>query len=189
MDVSTSVCDDPKFRRLQRENPELVAASFVAYMATMAESWKAGRRVSVDDAWPAFLAFDQAVCDALTRVGLLDRRGLVNSKAWRSWFEPARERRGKARDRWTRYNAKRDADTTPPPRGSDVDTATSVPLLPSAPSEPSAPSVPSAARTRGNGGALTSEERRRERQRLGEEYHAGRITEIEYERRYRELSA
>jgi hypothetical protein len=145
MDVSTSVCDDPKFRRLFRDAPELVAPAFAAYLATMAESWKAGRRVSVDDAWPAFLPFDQAVVDALIRVALLDRRGLLSPKGWRSWYEPARERREKSRDRWTRYNAKRDADTTLPPRGNGADTATSVPSVrPFLPSEPSVrPSAPS----------------------------------------------
>jgi hypothetical protein len=136
MDVSTSVCDDPKFRRLHRENPELVAIGFTAYIATMAESWRTGRRVSIDVAWPAFLTFDKAVVDALIRVGLLDRRGLLSSKAWRSWFDPARKRRDQSRDRWARYNAKRDADTTPPPRGSDVSTATSDPSVPSVRSVP-----------------------------------------------------
>jgi hypothetical protein len=145
MDVSTSICDDPKFRRLQRENPELVAPAFAAYVAVMAESWKSGKRVPVEDAWPGFLPFDQAACDALRRVALVDARGLVSTKAWRGWFEPARERRSKSRDRWARYNAKRDADTTPPPRGNDADTATSVrSFRPSVPSGPTGPSVPSA---------------------------------------------
>ena len=145
MDVSTSVCDDPKFRRLFREAPDLVAPGFAAYLATMAESWKAGRRVTVDDAWPAFQPYDQAVCDALIRVGLLDRRGLLSPKAWRSWYEPARKRRDQSRERWARYNAKRDADTTLPPRGNGADTATSVrSFRPSVPSEPSvSPSAPS----------------------------------------------
>lgn len=140
MDVSTSICDEPKFRRLQRENPELLAAGFTAYLSVMAESWKAGRRVNIEDAWPSFLPFDRATADALIRVGLLDRRGLLSPKGWRGWFEPARERRDKARDRWARYNAKRDADTTPPPRGNDVATATSVPSV--SPSVPPAPTDP-----------------------------------------------
>jgi hypothetical protein len=189
MDVSTSVCDDPKFRRLQREAPEHVAVAFTAYIATMAESWKAGRRVSIEDGWPAFLPFDRTVIDLLVSVGLLDSSGLVSPKAWRSWFEPARKRRQKARERWTRYNANRDADTTVVPRGSDAGTATSVPSVrPSGPSD--SPSAPSTARTRGKkDDSLTSEERRKERERLGNEYNAGRITVEEYEQRYRELSA
>jgi hypothetical protein len=129
MDVSTSVCDDPKFRRLFRESPDLAPAAFCAYLAAMAESWKAGRRVNVDDAWPVFVPFDAAVVEALIGVGLLDRRGFVDGKAWRSWFEPARKRREQARERWARYNAKRDADTTALPRGNGVGTATSVPSV------------------------------------------------------------
>lgn len=133
MDVSTSICDDPKFRRLARENPEHLAVGFMAYVATMAESWKAGRRMPIEDAWPVILPFDAAVCASLRRVALLDRRGQVSMNAWRGWFEPARERRSKSRDRWTRYNAQRDAVTALQPRGSDAVTALQ-PRLPSVPS-------------------------------------------------------
>lgn len=136
MDVSTSICDDPKFRRLARETPQLVAPAFTAYLATMAESWRVGRRVNVHDAWPAILPFDEAACDALVKVGLLDRRGVLAPKGWRSWFEPARERRQKSRDRWARYNAQRTGDTALEPRGNHADTATSVPPVPSVPSDP-----------------------------------------------------
>lgn len=139
MDVSTSICDDPKFRRLQRESPEHVAVGFTAYIAVMAESWRSGQRVSIDDAWPGFIPFDQHAIDALIRVALLDKKGRPTVKAWASWFEPARERRTKSRDRWARYNASRNADAAPVPRGSDAATATSDPSVPSVPS----PSVPS----------------------------------------------
>lgn len=136
MDVSTSICDDPKFRRLTRENPEHVAVGFTVYVAVMAESWKDGKRVPVTDAWPGFLPFDEAVAASLIRVGLLDSKGRLSSNAWRTWFEPARVRRDKSRDRWARYNAKRDADTTSLPRGNHADTATSVPSV-----RPSGPPV------------------------------------------------
>lgn len=149
MDVSTSICDDPKFRRLQRENPEQVAVAFTAYIAVMADSWKAGQRVSIEAAWPGFLPYDETAIASLIRVGLLDKRGRPSQKAWSSWFQPANERREKARDRWARYNAGRNADTAPPPRGNHAATATSVPLLPSVPSDPSVPSAPSTAGTRG----------------------------------------
>jgi hypothetical protein len=144
MDVSTSICDDPKFRRLAREYPDHVAVAFTAYVAVCAESWRAGRRVPQEEAWPAFLPFDEEAVLALYRVGLIDKRGCIVSKAWRSWYEPARERRDKARERWTRYNALRGADTTSLPRGSHADTATSV--------RPSVPTVPSAASRRGGNG-------------------------------------
>lgn len=140
MDVSTDICNDPKFRRLQRESPAAVAVGVFAYFAIMGESWKAGRRVAAVDAWPALVPFDPAIVEAMVSAGLLDRRGLLPQKAWDSWYRPAAERRAKSRDRWARYNAKRDADTALPPRGNDAATATSAPSVPSVrPSDPSAP--------------------------------------------------
>lgn len=137
MDVSVDIANDPKVRKLFRYAPDHALVAFMAYVATMGESWKAGRRVNVDDAWPPALPFSRPAVDALIHVGMLDARGQVPAKAWRAWFEVARERRLKSRDRWARYNAKRDADTTSLPRGSDVGTATSVPSVPS-----DRPSVP-----------------------------------------------
>lgn len=189
MDVSTSVCDDPKFRRIHRQSPDLVAPAFTAYMAVMAESWKAGSRVAVEDAWPSLLPFDQAVVDALVIVGLLDKRGLLSPKAWRGWFDPARERRDKSRVRWTRYNAKRDADTTDLPRGSDADTATSVPTVrPSVPTEPSVPPV-ERARAAKNGPKDRDDEVRRAREKLSEDFRAGRISEMDYQRERKVLAS
>ena len=123
MDVSTSIVNDPKFRRLQRHSPEHVAVGFMAYIATLGDSWKHGRRVAVADAWPVVLDYDDEVIAAMKSAGLLDGRGFIPAKAWDSWFRVAVERRTKARDRWTRYNAKREADTASLPRGNDVGTA------------------------------------------------------------------
>jgi hypothetical protein len=147
MDVSTSIVDDPKFRKLYRHAPDHAGSAFAAYIATVAESWKAGRRVNVDDAWPSFLPFDKASVEALIHVGLLDAKGLVPSKAWRSWFGPAYERRANSRERWRRANERRHADaaqsngsnldgTTGIPRGNSADT-TAIPSVPSV-----RPSVP-----------------------------------------------
>lgn len=138
MDVSTSIVHDPKFRQLHRERPDHVAPAFMAYVAVLGESWKAGRRVSVTEAWPAFLPFDPEVVASMVRVRLVERGGLPPRKAWDGWYRPAFERRVKSRDRWARYNAQRNADTASLPRGSDVSTASSVPSvpLPSVPSDP-----------------------------------------------------
>lgn len=137
MDVSSDLANDPKVRKLWRHAPDHAGAAFVAYVATMGESWKAGRRVTIDDAWPAHVPFDKAAVEALVHVHLLDRRGLIVVKAWKGWYEVARERRDKSRERWARYNASRTndhADTTSLPRGTTVVTATSVPpVLPSVP--------------------------------------------------------
>jgi hypothetical protein len=141
MDVSTSIVHDPKFRQLHREHPEHVPAAFLAYIAMLGESWKAGRRVSVTDAWPTLLPFDPEVVAAMVHVRLVERGGLPPRKAWDGWYRPAFERRCKSRARWARYNATRDADTTDEPRGSDADTTTTVPSV--SPSDPSVPLVPS----------------------------------------------
>ena len=138
MDVSTSILDDQKFRKLQRLHPEAVAAGVTGYLSVLAESWKAGRRVSIEDAWPAILAPEEATVAALKSVGLLDRRGFLPARPWTKWFEIASKRREAARARWDRYNAKRDAASTNDdvaqtslPRGNHVSTATSVPTVPS----------------------------------------------------------
>lgn len=144
MDVSVDIVNDPKVRKLFRLAPDHAGVAFLAYMATMAESWRAGRRVTVDDAWPAFLPFDQAAVDALLAVGLLDARAMVTTNAWRGWFNPANERRQKSRDRWRRANDRRHADaaqsstndsavTAPLPRGTNAVTASPVPPVPSVP--------------------------------------------------------
>lgn len=133
MDVSVDIVNDPKIRKLYRHSPEHAGAGFAAYIATMGESWKAGHRVTVEDAWPAFLPFDPAAVAAMIHVGLLDAKGLVSSKAWRSWFTPAQSRREAVRERWRRANEKRlhpstndsaatTTETAPSPRGSRADT-------------------------------------------------------------------
>lgn len=137
MDVSTAIMHDPKVKKLWRHAPDHAPVAFTAYVATMAESWLAGRRVSIDDAWPAFLAFSKPAIEALVEVELIDSDGLVTSKAWRGWFQPALKRRRQARARWARSNAKRTADTTPLPRGSDA--VTRAPSVPSVRSD--SPSV------------------------------------------------
>lgn len=145
MDVSTDLVNDPKIRKLYRHAPDHADRAVVAYLSTMGESWKAGRRVNVDDAWPAFIPFDQSAVAALVHVGLIDGRGMVMSKAWRGWFGPADDRRRKARAKWKRANDKRhaeamgeggDTDATPEsPRGTTAVTPSPVPSAPSVPPE------------------------------------------------------
>jgi hypothetical protein len=148
MDVSTDIVNDPKFRRLHRQNPEHLVAGFLAYMATMGESWKAGRRVCATDAWPALLPFDQAVIGSLIAADLLDSKGQLPARAWTGWFGPADTRRKATRERWRRANEKRLAESTNNsapaarsngataslPRGDSDDTG-------AIPSDPSVPSV------------------------------------------------
>ena len=121
MDVSTAILHDPKVGRLAREYPERLTTGFLVYVATMAESWKAGERVTVEDAWPSFLAFDQASIDAIRAVKLIDARGRIVPQAWRGWFDIAYERREKSRERWRRANRARTSDAPEPvhPNGED----------------------------------------------------------------------
>lgn len=133
MDVSTAIHHDPKFRRLAREEPALAAPGFTVYVSTMAESWKAGERLSAEASWPAILPFDPAVVTALKRVRLLTAGGAVTPSAWREFFERARIRRDAARDRWRRANEKRAGSSTNDsddaarsPRGSRAVTASTV---------------------------------------------------------------
>lgn len=114
--------------------PEHANTAFVAFIATLGESWKAGRRVTIADAWPGYLPFDKDAVDALIAVGLVDRRGLLSLRAWEGWFGIAKTRREAARERWRRANEKRHADTATLPRGNDADTyatrtVPSVPIL------------------------------------------------------------
>lgn len=111
MDVSTDIANDPKFRKLQRVAPDHAATAFTAYVALAAGSWKAGRRVTVDDSWPSFLTYSLAAIQALQHVELIDETGCVLLKTWRAWYEPARRRRDAARRRWAKANRKRSADT------------------------------------------------------------------------------
>lgn len=103
MDVSTSLLQDPKVRKLQRHAPDRWPTAMVAYVSTMAESWKAGRRVTVEDAWPVGLAYDELAAEALQQVGLIDGSGLIVPRTWRSWFGKAKQRRNKSRADWRRW--------------------------------------------------------------------------------------
>jgi hypothetical protein len=142
MDVSTSLPNDPKVRRLAREHPEQLGPAFLVYVATVADSWQAGTRQSCEDSWPSYLGFDQEVVDALKDVRLLDGKGLVPLKTWRGWFDPARERRENTRARWRRANANRQ-QSTGDPRSDDSDASARTPrgrravtaAIPSVPSE------------------------------------------------------
>jgi hypothetical protein len=212
MDVSTDICNDSKFRRLHRHNPDHVAPAFFAYVAVLSESWKAGRRVTVADSWPTVLPFDAGVVASMVAVGLLDKNGRPPAKVWSGWYEPARRRRDQSRDRWNRYNEKRNSNpvvdgettradtafreggTTVVPRGNDVATATSVPFLPSVPSGPTGPSVPTVERARraeknDEVKPDTEEERRLALLQASEEFRAGRITEMEYARLRKDLAS
>lgn len=106
MDVSTSLLSDTKVRRLQRHAPDRYPVAMLAYLSTMAESWRVGRRVSVEDAWPVGVPFDSLAAEALSHVGLTDASGLIVPRTWRSWFGKAKSRRSKSRADWRDWQRK-----------------------------------------------------------------------------------
>jgi hypothetical protein len=198
MDISTSIVHDPKFRQLHRERPEHVPPAFLAYVAMLGESWKAGHRVSVGDAWPTLLPFDAEVVASMIQVKLIDDRGLPPRRAWDGWFSPARIRRDESRERWRRANAKRRGDTGSDsddsddtarlPRGTrDVPQPPSVPTVRS--SQPSAPS-PRARRARKRDDGLTTVTTIEESIKwLDQEWAAGRMTGDDYHAQREALTA
>ena len=140
MDVSSDYVNDPKWRKLHRAHPDLFAAAFVAYTATMCESWKAGRRVSIEDAWPVILPYDAEVVAALRTATFIDRHGLIVIRSWDGWFGPANRRREIAREAGREGNARRwgtrsggDRVAIGSESGADPSTVPSVPTVPTGP--------------------------------------------------------
>lgn len=103
MDVSTSLLSDTKVKRLLRHAPDRYPVAVLAYLSAMAESWKVGRRVTVEDSWPVGVPFDPLAIEALSHVGLVDASGLIVPRTWRSWFGKAKSRREKSRTDWRRW--------------------------------------------------------------------------------------
>jgi hypothetical protein len=192
MDISTSIVHDPKFRLLHRERPEHVPAAFLAYVATLGESWKAGHRVSVTDAWPTLLPFDPEVVTSMIRVKLIERSGLPPRRAWDGWYTPARERRAASRERWRRANENRRTDgaadsddTARLPRGTrDVPRPPSVPTV-----RPSKQSAPSTRAREKDDGLTTPPTKGKLLHQLSEQYQDGELSEVDYERERRRVLA
>lgn len=136
-DVDSSYLDDAKLRALwQRlQDTDRMARAVLLHHSTVLASWRHGERVTVTEAAPVWLPADADLVLDLVAVKLLDRSGRVPLQSWREWFGVADAKREKARDRWARYNAKRDAVTASEPRGNHAGTATSGPTGPSVPTE------------------------------------------------------
>lgn len=188
MDVSTSLLQDTKVRKLQRHAPDRWPVAMVAYVSAMAESWKAGHRVSIEDAWPVGMVYDPLALDALIHVDLVDGAGLIVTKTWRSWFGKAKSRRSKSRADWRKWqqsHRKNQGRVSP-----DSDPDTSIPYRPSVrSSRPSGPSVPPARAREGSDGPKDEYDERSPAERLSDDFKAGRINELEYQRLRKGLSA
>jgi hypothetical protein len=107
MDVSTSLDDDPKFRTLARRHPDLLAVAGWAYIGLLARSWREGERLTLEEAWPALLPWDQGAADAMVAVGLVDEHQRLPEHAWDAWYGAAAERRRLGRERQRRADARR----------------------------------------------------------------------------------
>jgi hypothetical protein len=98
-DISTALFSDPKIRALWRLTGDEARMNRAAtvYLATVLDSWAAGRRIPADEAAPFWMSdTDEARAD-LARVHLLDDAGMIPEHAWQSWFGPAAQRTADAR--------------------------------------------------------------------------------------------
>lgn len=94
-DIASDYYDDEKIRRLWRrlQDPGDMCEATTVHKATVLASWKEGKRVTVEEAVPLWLAARPEIVSALMAVGLLDRGRRVPSRSWSEWYEPARLRR------------------------------------------------------------------------------------------------
>lgn len=94
-DLDVGFLDDTKVRTLVRSTRDegLVARCLVAYVATIADSWGSGDRVSVRDAAPVWLTALDDLEERLRAAQLLDDEGRIPEHAWQGWFGPAAQRR------------------------------------------------------------------------------------------------
>ncbi len=100
MDVSVTIASDFKFRRIARgEHPERYPIALAAYVGLLGQCWQEERRVPLVEGWPVLLDWDAAVAAEMAAVGLIDDAGCIPERTWAEWFEPARERRDRARER------------------------------------------------------------------------------------------
>jgi hypothetical protein len=149
MDVDTSFHHDRKFKKLARFHPELVAEAIAAYMMLLADSWREGERVTLEESWALF-PFNPLVESALQEVGLIDDSARVAPQAWESWFGEAFGRVQKARERYRKADAKRPSRTT----------SKSTPTLSHSDNQTGKPHVGPAMAQRGKGGLAEPEDAR-----------------------------
>jgi len=99
-DMDVGYYGDSKVIALARRlrDPLKTAAYAALYDATVRASWRAGRRLSLEESLPAWWLDppDEPLAD-LVAVGLLDDGGRVVEHAWASWYLPAAERIADAR--------------------------------------------------------------------------------------------
>lgn len=113
-DVSTSHFEDDKVKALWRAvRPDEAAmnAAMTLHEATMLASWRDGKRMTAEDAAPAWMMDVATPTAHLTAHGLLDADGKVPRKSWNVWFGVAKKRREQTRDRWRRAKRPNESST------------------------------------------------------------------------------
>ena len=115
-DLDTAIMSDPKFKKLARTHPDLIAVAIAGYVGIVAECWRAAERLAAEDAWPAIVPWSPDAVAAMKDADLLDADGRIVEHAWESWFGDANRRRQAGRARYARYNANRPhpPEETPP---------------------------------------------------------------------------
>ena len=123
VDLDVGILHDPKVIKLARaiRDEERTAAHIGLYVALLAESWRTGERVRLEDALPAWwMAEVEQFAEALRDAGLIDAEDRIPERSWSGWFGPAFKRRqdrqregrisGLVSHGMTREQAEREAD-------------------------------------------------------------------------------
>lgn len=100
-DIAVGHLDDDKVRKLWRilaPDQGAMTEAITTHLAVVLASWGSGRRKTLDEALPIWLAPSTKVVDALVESRLLDRAGRVPPASWDRHFSPAASRRIAARD-------------------------------------------------------------------------------------------
>jgi hypothetical protein len=153
-DVDVGFMHDPKIVALARRlrDPERTMVASGIYLAAVLASWHAGRRVTLEEAAPAWFMGDPVEhLGDLVAVGLVDEEGRVVEHAFEAWTARARAASAAARDaaraRWHRVPG-----AVPAAEAEPTDSASTAPesdgtaqpagLPAGTPAEPARPAAP-----------------------------------------------
>lgn len=95
-DVSVGHLDDDKIRKLWRvlaPDQRAMTEAITTHLAVVLASWGSGRRKTLDESLPLWLAPADRIVDVLVDVGLLDASRRIPSKSWARHYGPAAARR------------------------------------------------------------------------------------------------
>jgi hypothetical protein len=146
-DTDTGMLADPKVVALARRlrDPIRTGAAIALYDAVRLASWKAGRRLTLDESLPGWwLDPVDELAAALVAVKLLDDELRLPEHAWEGWFGPARARRDERREAGRRGGLAKARNASDSPRSSgataELQRSSTRPSVPSVPTvRPSAP--------------------------------------------------